>query len=103
MEPCTARFWFLRGRYDEGRGWLQRFPKMDDQVATAEDARLARALTGLGGVIRGAGDRAHGVALLAESLALFRAKGDPARHWPHPANLGSVVANEGDFAPAEHC
>jgi tetratricopeptide (TPR) repeat protein len=52
-------------------------------------------------VVRDAGDRARAVALLEESLALYRTGGDPQGIAHTLANLGSVVYFERDFGQAE--
>jgi non-specific serine/threonine protein kinase len=72
------RFWQQRGYYEEGRRWLEAALAGVGPARRPEGQRVrARALIGAGLLARDQGDSPAARAFAEESLALFRAAGDP--------------------------
>jgi non-specific serine/threonine protein kinase len=69
-------FWFARGHWAEGHGWLERFLALDRAAAAPALPARAGALYAAGFPAWNAGDWACARALHAEHLALCRALGD---------------------------
>ncbi len=103
MAGALARFWYLRGYWQEGRDWLAHFlsggPSGDDLAGASSAAKAARAkaLMGAGWLADETG--AEGP-LYEESLKLARATGD---RWGEALSLRGVGVrrfNDGDSAQA---
>jgi non-specific serine/threonine protein kinase len=90
-------FWFIRGHFHEGNGWLERALA---RGTAAPAAVRARALYGLGLLTTWRSDD-RPVALFDESLALWRTLGD--QHGTATAlhGLGMVAMHRGDQDRAE--
>jgi predicted ATPase/transcriptional regulator with XRE-family HTH domain len=74
LASALRQFWYLRGYWSEGSRWLQTYLTTDREAAHGvSEAVRARALQALG-ILTEEPERA--VALLEESLALYRALGD---------------------------
>ena len=91
------RFWWMRGFPHEGRRWLEM--TLADPDAGPLESRT-RALDGAGVLAADQGDYGRARALHEESLALWRAAGDPAGVAGALNNLGSVAQQQGDHQAA---
>ena len=87
-------FWWMHGHLGEGRGWVEEFLS----GCGPEASGLARAMAsyGAGELALGQGDLSRSVALLEESLALFRGLEDEAGVAIVLAELGQAVRASGD-------
>ena len=95
LAAALWRFWWQRGHFAEGLGWLERALR-----APAGPAARARALGGAGVLAFVQGDLARSRVLLEESLALARASGDrPHVGWTLH-RLGVTLQHLGDSARA---
>ena len=88
-------FWWMHGHLGEGRRWVEVFPLECDGREASGRAR-ALALYGAGELALGQGDLARSVALLEESLALFRRLEDGFGVAIVLAELGQAVRAWGD-------
>src|SRR5262249_34078884 len=88
--------WDARGRYAEGRRWLEAALGADGGPAPWR----AGALLGLGGLAGDQGGYPVARARLEESLALSRAAGDAPRVAAALKRLGDVARHEGDLHQA---
>src|SRR5262249_27772275 len=73
LAAALWRFWEVRGRIREGRGWLEGILA---ETGRASPAERARALNGAGNLARNLGDYARADEHHAEALALRRDIGD---------------------------
>ncbi|HLW59821.1 MAG TPA: tetratricopeptide repeat protein [bacterium] len=90
------RFWFVRGHFGEGRGWVEALLRVG---GTAPGAVRAEALKAAGNLaVWGQGDYAAGRVFYAESLALWREIGDTRGVATVLGNMAFVAAGEGDLA-----
>jgi predicted ATPase len=97
LAAALAPFWWLRGHLHEGRAWL------DAALARADAAPVpvrAAALGWAGRLAVEQGDHAAAVALLEQSLALYRGLGDAASTARVLGSLGNVRRDRGDFGQA---
>ncbi|HEV2743033.1 MAG TPA: tetratricopeptide repeat protein [Rubrobacter sp.] len=87
-------FWWMHGHLGEGRSWVEIFLS----GCGPEASGLARAMAsyGAGELALGQGDLSRSVALLEESLALFRGLEDEAGVAIVLAELGQAVRASGD-------
>ncbi|MDQ2785799.1 MAG: tetratricopeptide repeat protein, partial [Chloroflexota bacterium] len=103
LRLCMAllRFWEIRGRFREGRAWLERFlaPPTDTDAHVPALMR-ARALNGAGALAYRQGDYARGTAFLEESIALFHALGDQRRIATALNNLAMIAKEQGEYTRA---
>lgn len=90
-------FWFARGRFAEGRAWLERLLARSADVPAAT---RAQALLTFGYVACWQGDFATGRAPLDEALALFRRLGDGSGVAFATHGVGFVALGEGDAEAA---
>ncbi len=91
-------YWFLRGRYDEGRGWLE------GALAEADDAPVAhraKALTAAGDLAFLQSEYGRARELLEEGLDLYRGVGDERGVASAVQLLGSIAREQGRYAQAE--
>ena len=100
LRLAGALWWFcyLRGHYDEGRGWLE------GALAGGDDAppsARAKALNGAGflALLQCEYDPARGQ--LEEALGLYRVLGDERGVASSSQILGSIARERGDYARAE--
>ncbi|MGI8688318.1 MAG: ATP-binding protein [Thermomicrobiales bacterium] len=103
LQLCLAllRFWEIRGRFREGRAWLEQFlPPTNDADTSVSALTRARALNGAGALAYRQGDYARGAAFLEESIALFRALGDQRRTATALNNLAMIAKEQGDYTRA---
>jgi predicted ATPase/class 3 adenylate cyclase/DNA-binding CsgD family transcriptional regulator len=70
---ALQRFWYVRGYFSEGRGFLERALTGSEGVATSVRAKALRTAANLA---FGQGDHIQGELLCEESLALYRESGD---------------------------
>jgi non-specific serine/threonine protein kinase len=89
-------YWYVTGRWSEGRAWLERALAAG---GGAPDAVRAKGLLAAGYLAHYQGD-ARGSPWLRESLALFRAAGDAYRTAFAQFCLGVAEEDEGDYARA---
>jgi predicted ATPase len=90
-------FWFMRGHWGEGVGWLER--ALEPGEATRTVAR-ARALGGLGALVLFRGDDARAVVRCEESLGIAREVGDAILERGALTCLGLAAASRGDYGRA---
>lgn len=94
LEP----FWFRRGYWTEGRGWLR--IALDLPAEQAQTATRAKALHDVAELIRLQGDDAEARPLLEESIALYRQLGDEDGLIRALSTLATTVEEQGDLATA---
>jgi predicted ATPase/DNA-binding SARP family transcriptional activator len=92
LAAALWRFWWLRGRLSEGRGWLERL--LGDEASAPENVR-ARAFAGAGSLAAAQGDFEQAIAWHAESLRLWRASGDREGIVRALTNLGLTADEQG--------
>ena len=94
-------FWRLHGHASEGRAWLERFLSLQRPSEYDRDRKLrADALKGAGHLAWVQADHVAATALLAESLALYRAQAN-APGIAHVLNIQGMIANEqGEYTRA---
>jgi predicted ATPase/class 3 adenylate cyclase len=92
-------FWYLRGHFGEGRGWLGRALAGSGAGATTKAAR-AQALRGAGVLAWAQGDYGPAAALLADALALYRELGDRRGIALTVGTLGAVAQEQGEHERA---
>jgi predicted ATPase/DNA-binding SARP family transcriptional activator len=86
------RYWYLRGRYTEGLGQLQRFLDAIPEVA----ATALRAQNGIGNLAYASGQHARARVHYERCLEMRRASGNPFHIAAGLANLANVVHAQGD-------
>lgn len=91
-------FWYLRGYWSEGRGWLERALTLPG--ADVPTRARARALYGAGELARLQGDRAAARQLLEEALHIWREQGDRRGVAYTLTSLGQLAVSERDHAAA---
>ena len=94
---AASLFWYVRGHWREGLGWLERMLAGDGEAAPG--AR-AKALIGLGSLAHHLGDDARSLPALKEALALSRRLGNEYETGHALFWLGIVAENRGDYAQA---
>ncbi|HEX5504771.1 MAG TPA: tetratricopeptide repeat protein, partial [Thermomicrobiales bacterium] len=90
-------FWYTRGYFAEGRGWLERALAAP---GAAPDGARARALTGAGMLAWRQGDHAPAEARLREAATFCQARGDGAGNAYALHYLAHVLEARGAYAPA---
>lgn len=91
-------FWYVRGYFYEGRGWLARV--LAEANAQAHIPTRAKALLGAGVLAYSQGDYAEARRLYEESLALRRELGDKQNIAASLNNLAVLAYEQGDYAEA---
>jgi predicted ATPase/transcriptional regulator with XRE-family HTH domain/Tfp pilus assembly protein PilF len=91
------RFWILRGHLSEGRRWLG---AVLGESGTGPAAARATALNGAGMLAYRQGDYRRAMALLEESVALYREAADPGGSAAALNNLGIVLWEQGEYERA---
>jgi non-specific serine/threonine protein kinase len=92
------QYWYMCGRFAEGRRWLER------ALALGDDARLASrasALTGAGALAAQQGDLDQAETLLAAGATLYRRLGDHLSLGVALGCHGNVMMSKGDLAQAQ--
>lgn len=95
IATALAHFWFLRGQYGEGRGWLEQFLRESGGEDDASATR-ARALAGLAALTYNQGEYAKAAQLFEQSLALHRRLSDREATARVLADLGGVMRDWGE-------
>ncbi len=90
-------FWWMRGYLSEGRQWLETALARSDAGTTTD---RAKALVGLGWLLRALGASAGARPFLEEALASFRAAGDRPGIALALHSLGAVSHDAGDLESA---
>src|SRR5438874_5504804 len=90
------RFWYVRSRFSEGRGWLASFLALP---GGSREAR-AKALNGAGNLAYNQGDYDTAWGLHQESLALSRVLGDRQGVAGSLNNLGIIARRQGEYSQA---
>jgi predicted ATPase/class 3 adenylate cyclase len=93
------RFWYLRGYFGEGRGWLAGL--LAAAPGEQMPAARANALGAAGTLALNQGDYAAARASFDESLAIQRVLGDRPGVATSLINLGYVASDQGDFRAAQ--
>jgi predicted ATPase len=95
-------FWLVRGYVGEGYRSLEAALAASDRVtlSTLATSARAKALGGAGHLAQYLGDYARSIALLEESVALFREAGDESGIAWSVGMLGEVARNRGSFEQA---
>jgi predicted ATPase/Tfp pilus assembly protein PilF len=91
------RFWWTHGYWREGLQWVK---KGLAGAGAIPDALRAKALTQAGWLTRDLGDYAQGIAMLQESLALWRQIKDQSGIALTLDILGTTVMRQGDYPEA---
>ncbi|HEV2127344.1 MAG TPA: tetratricopeptide repeat protein, partial [Thermomicrobiales bacterium] len=91
-------FWYLRGHWNEGRGWLKRALELPSHGSGV--AVRVKALTGAGVLAFAQSDYPAARAQLQESLAICRQRGDPAGSAYALHFLGMAALLPGQYAVA---
>lgn len=73
MATALSRFWFLHGHFEEGRSWLERALRNQDDL---EPLARARAQFGLGQFLYMRGERERGEDHIEQSVEVFRSSGE---------------------------
>ena len=97
LARASGPYWYIRGRVDEGVGWLEAALALPGDVPPAVSAPT---LATLGSLRQYQGDFAGARAALDSALALFRALGDRPQMAGALLGLGNVAMNGGDFTLA---
>jgi tetratricopeptide (TPR) repeat protein len=103
LAAALAHFWFLRGHYAEGRGWLERFLSVVDPLAAdnpSVEQTSARALEGLAALVYNQGEYRRAAALYEQSVRRYRNASDLAGVARALTGLGGVVRDAGERARA---
>jgi tetratricopeptide (TPR) repeat protein len=90
------RYWWMRGHYREGRGWLEAALARGDGAA----AERAKALYGAGSLATEQGDYDQATALLESALAAAHAAGDGVVAALALTDLGSIARQQGAYQRA---
>jgi len=100
LRLCAAlhNFWLFRGHVAEGREWCTRI--LATEVAPARTLEYAKALHTAGTLAYFQSDYRSARALLEDSLAICRERGDREGIARSLNNLGNVVQDQGDYAAA---
>ena len=97
LATAVARFWHLRGHFDEGRHWLA------DAIRGAPGAApelRARAFAGAATLARIQGDYASARALLESALGAYRDAGHRTGIGRTLSSLGGIAVDDGDLETA---
>ena len=92
------QFWYVRGHFSEGRGWLE---AMLSRNRNASSSARAKALAGAGFLACRQGDYDGSIRLCTEGLALFRELGDLSGMGRGLYGLGMVAESQGDYGRAK--
>jgi predicted ATPase len=92
------QFWYVRGYFSEGRGWLE---AMLSHSRDASASVRARALAAAGFLACRQGDYDGSIRLSTESLALFRELGDLSGMGQALYALGMVAESQSDYERAK--
>ena len=95
MAGTLQPFWFRRGRWSEGRRWLEDALAMESG-STLNPSIQANALYGAGMLARFQGDFARARMLCEQSLAMYRALADQTGVLKTLVQLGRIVAFQDD-------
>lgn len=100
LTSALWRFWYLRGRFSEGRRWLVQALEVaaaGERLSPVDKALKANVILAAATIIRRQNDLARARLLCTESIALFRALGD--REWLVAALLQMVRVRDfqGDY------
>jgi predicted ATPase/DNA-binding NarL/FixJ family response regulator len=95
MAGALQPFWFRRGRWSEGRRWLEDSLAMESSPTLNQSIR-ANALYGAGKLARFQGDFAHARMSCEQSLAIYRTLADPTGVLKTLAQLGRITSFQGD-------
>lgn len=99
---CAAlwRFWWIRGRLDEGRRWLAATLEASGRADGSDPVSLSRAMTGGGVLARTQGAYAEATALLEDGGGLARSWGDNRGLALALINLGIVASEQAEYIVA---
>jgi predicted ATPase/class 3 adenylate cyclase len=97
LASALWRFWEVRGRFAEGRTWLERSLAAGAGSSPELEARARR---GAGALARDQGDFAAATSHGEESLRLFRGLGEEPGIASMLVNLGNIARDQGDIAGA---
>jgi len=95
MAGALRPFWFRRGRWSEGRRWLEDSLAMESS-STLNQSILANALYGAGMLARFQSDFAHARRLCEQSLEIYRTLGDRTGVLKTLAQLCRITRFQGD-------
>ncbi len=98
LAAAMRRYWYLQGHSREGLEWLEAALAADP---SAPEPLRAKALYGAGLMAGWLGDYGHAVALLEESVQLYRAAGDSNGIAGALNQLGAVAFWTGEFDRSE--
>lgn len=98
MAGALGRYWYVRGRWAEGRSLLLQILASPD--ASDRTKARARALSWAGWLAFWQGDFEQARAVLEESLSIWEEAGESLGIAEALNNLGAVAKHQGDFASA---
>jgi tetratricopeptide (TPR) repeat protein len=102
LATALVQFWQIRPHLSEGRQWLERLLTLPANTDSEHGAALRTSLLDAAGVLAAMqNEYEHARALFAESLALYRARGEAAGMARSLNNLGNVALDQGDWDRAE--
>jgi tetratricopeptide (TPR) repeat protein len=97
LAGALREYWYDKGRWSEGRGWLERALAAGEATP---DAVRAKALVAAGQLAHYQGDEAHALPWLEASMALNRALGDVQQTANAEFCLGIAAEDRGDYVLA---
>jgi predicted ATPase/DNA-binding XRE family transcriptional regulator len=106
LRLCASIWWFwqMRGYWQEGRVWLERFLSLQQSLRSLESEQIrklrADALKGVGCLVVSQGDYRAAAPLLEESLELYRGLKDTRGKAFTLNALGVIADGRGDYAGA---
>lgn len=98
LASALWRFWYLRGRIDEGSQWHRRVLELT--VGESNSWLHAKVMTGAANLASIQGDVSRARALHLDSLAIRRRLGLTEGIVISLSNLGALALNQGDLTPA---
>ena len=100
LASALLTFWTIRGRFSEGRTWLERLLEHVKASGESPMPERAQALHVAGRLAYQQSDNARALAMFEESLALFRLLGDSDGILSALNDVGGVVVRLGDHERA---
>ena len=97
LTGALSWFWYLRGHFSEGLGWLERAL---DSTGEAPAPVLARALNGVGNLAYARGEYDRAATAYEACLSLYRELRDARGAANALNNLGNLARARGDYARA---
>lgn len=97
LAGTLSRYWYLRGHYSEGRGWLESALR---KRAAAPKTVVAKALSGAGSLAHLECEYARAATLCRQGLDLYRELSDQRGIASTLTSLGAIAREQSDYAKA---